>query len=445
MSDDPTVLVLGGGVAGLVAARRLAEQGEAVAIWEASDRLGGQVCSVDLEEALLELGAAKVPDVPGPVRDLLTELGLWDTLRPLGLERFRLHDEQGVRLLPDGLTPQGLTSVWPVVRSATLGWRLKWRAAWEPFMTRRGTQDDDVSVATFMTRRFGHRVTERLIAPVTWGIVGSRPQEQSLRGFAPAMWELWRSGRSLVLQSLGARPQAPTMLGMEGGWRRLVEALAADVPVTLDRRAERLSRSPDGGFVVEGGGHRVVVRGVVLALPDCEAVTLLGGVCAPPPRPDLPSTENPGTVLGVVEIDAGLPAAWGADYVLQVPTAGSRVRMANVVWRDPDSTRVLLRVVGVVPTTDAAAEAQTLQDMVAYAERLAGSPVRLVSVTQLRRSVAREVVGHHAWVTALRAAAPPGIALAGSYYDGGGLNAVIGSGAGAAAQVGSTLGQTASA
>ncbi|MDE2409690.1 MAG: FAD-dependent oxidoreductase, partial [Actinomycetales bacterium] len=50
-------VVIGGGIAGLASARRLALLGHEVALLEASDRLGGLIHSVDLDGQQVDVGA----------------------------------------------------------------------------------------------------------------------------------------------------------------------------------------------------------------------------------------------------------------------------------------------------------------------------------------------------------------------------------------------------
>ncbi|MGV3713768.1 NAD(P)-binding protein, partial [Pseudolysinimonas sp.] len=71
-------LVVGGGVAGLVVARRLALAGRPVRILEASDRLGGQLAPQTIAGVQLDAAAESFATRGGGVQPLLTELGLAD-------------------------------------------------------------------------------------------------------------------------------------------------------------------------------------------------------------------------------------------------------------------------------------------------------------------------------------------------------------------------------
>lgn len=70
------VVVIGAGVSGLTAARRLAEAGLQVVILEASDRVGGRILTVRDGETVVELGAEFIHGRPEVLWDLIAEAGL---------------------------------------------------------------------------------------------------------------------------------------------------------------------------------------------------------------------------------------------------------------------------------------------------------------------------------------------------------------------------------
>jgi monoamine oxidase len=69
-------LVIGGGIAGLVAARHLTEAGLRVTLLEARDRLGGRIYTESTGEFPLELGAEFVHGCPNEILSLAAEAGV---------------------------------------------------------------------------------------------------------------------------------------------------------------------------------------------------------------------------------------------------------------------------------------------------------------------------------------------------------------------------------
>ena len=72
------VVVVGAGIAGLAAARTLAEKGLRVTLLEARDRVGGRIYSVPAAEGGLpvELGAEFIHGLPPELINLVDEAGL---------------------------------------------------------------------------------------------------------------------------------------------------------------------------------------------------------------------------------------------------------------------------------------------------------------------------------------------------------------------------------
>src|SRR5262245_31859484 len=97
MNEPQTVLVIGGGIAGLSAARELARHGFSVTLLEAASRLGGRIFTFRLNGAKpVELGAEFVHGCPPD---------LWRLLKAIPLATREVDTEHYISELEGALKP----------------------------------------------------------------------------------------------------------------------------------------------------------------------------------------------------------------------------------------------------------------------------------------------------------------------------------------------------
>ena len=261
------IIVIGGGISGLAAAHRLTELGRAgsvdlrVTLLEASGRLGGVIATEHARDLLLELGPdSYITDKPSALR-LCERLGLTDRLiapQQGGLKLYTVH-RGALKPLPEGFLLMAPTRVGSVLRSPLFSWGGKLRMALEPLVRRR-SDDGDESLASFVRRRLGQEVLERVAQPLIGGIYASDPETLSLAATMPRFPEMERNHGSVILGSRRAqkrRAQAADETGarwslfvsIDGGMevlvRRIEEALGPGV-VRLGETVRELSWDPDG-------------------------------------------------------------------------------------------------------------------------------------------------------------------------------------------------------
>ena len=220
-------------------------------------------------------------------------------------KRFRrtlvVHDGR-LEPLPDAfqlLAPARLT---PFLLSPILSWRGKLGALWDLVAPRGGPPPGgDESLASFVRRRLGQEVLERIAQPMVGGIYTADPETLSLATTMPRFLELERRHRSLILGLMrqGRARETGTSgarFGLFATLRRglssLVDAIAERLPagsVRIGARAvaiERLGAAGDGSARAPGarwrialaGGERLEASGVIVALPAPRAAELLAGV-----------------------------------------------------------------------------------------------------------------------------------------------------------------------
>ena len=252
-------VVVGGGIAGAVAALRLAEGGQEVVLLEAGDALGGLVVSFSVGGTPLECFYHHVFPHEHEVIALVDELGLGDRMRWLPSSVGVLADGRlwpfttPLDLLRFGrLTP--LQRVHAGVGALRLGRESDWQSL------------DRVSALDWLARSTGEPAAREIWRPLLSAKFGPAAPE------VPAAW-MW--GR--IQQRLGARGRSGgELLGyLEGGFRQVFDALAercaaAGVDVRTSTRA--LEVQHDGGRVT---GVRTTGGDVA-----CDAVLHTGAVTA---------------------------------------------------------------------------------------------------------------------------------------------------------------------
>lgn len=260
-------LVVGGGVAGLVVARRLALAGRPVRILEASDRLGGQLAPQTIAGVQLDAAAESFATRGGGVQPLLTELGLADdVVSPEPVAAWVQRARGGAVPLPTaGLLGIPADPRDPGVVEA-LGPRGALRAQGDELLPA-AVGTDAATLGELVTVRMGEAVLENLVAPVVRGVYSREARDLPVDEAHPRLRAALAEHGTLAAAVRALRAAAPAgslVAGLRGGMFRLADALAADVA--------RL------GVAVEFGTPVAEVpEGAVLAAPRAagRAVTLV--------------------------------------------------------------------------------------------------------------------------------------------------------------------------
>lgn len=225
-------VVVGGGVAGLVVARRLALAGRAVRVLEASDRLGGQLAPQTIAGVQLDAAAESFATRGGGVLPLLVELGLdADVVAPEPGTAWVQRARGGAVALPAaGLLGIPADPRDPFVVDA-LGSRGALRAQGDELL---GPEvgADARTLADLVIARMGEAVLDTLVAPVVRGVYSREARDLPLDEAHPRLRTALAEHGTLAGAVRALRAAAPAgslVAGLRGGMFRLVDALAADL------------------------------------------------------------------------------------------------------------------------------------------------------------------------------------------------------------------------
>ncbi|WP_022886914.1 protoporphyrinogen/coproporphyrinogen oxidase [Glaciibacter superstes] len=237
MSD---VIVIGGGIAGLVAARECAHLGLKVTVYEATDAVGGAVAAHEVAGLTLDAGAESFAVRKGAVADFVAGLGLADEIvapNPAGAWLLLPGTSAGPANPPISV-PLPKTGVLGIPGSPladdvrrVIGWRGAWRAYADRLIPvlKIGREHN---LGELVQKRMGRRVLERLVEPVAGGVYSAPASDLEVDVVAPGLNAALTTTGSLSGAVLAMRSSAPAgsaVGGLRGGMSRLVSALIADL------------------------------------------------------------------------------------------------------------------------------------------------------------------------------------------------------------------------
>jgi protoporphyrinogen/coproporphyrinogen III oxidase len=268
-----SIAVVGGGVAGLTAAWRLARAGHAVTVLEREAVPGGRMRSERIETPrgvfVVDRGAQFVASGYRNMMQVAASLGIAAKLHAVGktsnaiLRDGRLHP--GDYGSPIELLRSRLVSTRAKLRLPRLPLELlRHRRRLDPYRPERAASIDRESLADGLTRLVGAEAMEYLFAPAFSSTFDADPEDHSL-AFALLTTRFVLGGFRL--------------LAFEGGIGLLTQTLASQVPVRTGCTVTAVETNAGGARIAlrcEGRDETLAADAVVVALPG----TLVPGVVA---------------------------------------------------------------------------------------------------------------------------------------------------------------------
>ena len=451
------VAVIGGGIAGLAAARRLEALIPRVEIilLESKWRIGGTIVTEQVNGFVIEGAPDSFLSRKERGVGLCEELGLGDELIGRRPENERSFVRRGRELhpLPLGLTGMIPTNLDALAESELLSAEGRARLAAEVDIPPAPAAGDE-SIASFVSRRLGKEAYEVLVEPLMTGIYGGDGEQLSLQATFPNLLALELEHGS-VLRGLTAQSPTdsaqPPFVTLRSGMESLVDSLAASLQQTTIRAGFQpvAVRSLPGRYAVDVGGWIVQAEGVVLAVPAFVTAKLLSALDSELARAhaEIPYASSAIVTLAYAKADVGHPLD-GYGYV--VPRVeGSDVlacTWTSSKWehRAPEGQALVRVYAGRFGGPDVARRSKDSLVALAREEvRVLGikAEPHLVRVHRWPRAMPQYVLGHLERLERIETAleAHPGLALAGAAYRGVGIPDCIGSGEDAAESVARAL------
>ena len=437
-------VIIGGGISGLVAAHRLKKMGRDLLLVESGDRVGGVIQSRDIECFLIESG-------PNSLRgsheflDLVEELDLTGELITAD-PRAPAYVYAGGRLHAVPMSPPAL------VRTKLISNSAKLRLLREPFVKAR-RQAGEENIASFVRRRFGDEILERLVEPFLSGVYAGDPEELSLQACFPRLADfeaeaggVFRGALRAALRSRkGARRSAGKpkrslrpyrLCSFRHGLSAFPEALSKSLGDSLMTQARIVGiskNSPASPFEIrierQGEIRTICSSTLIISTPAYGAAHLLDKIA--------PEISELVAEIPYVSI-ASVPLAYRTEQVPRrldgfgfLAPRGEGLRTLGSIWnsslfagRAPEGWVCLTNFIG--GATDARAIKLDDEELIGVVHNdlskvlgVSGAPRRL-PITRYERAIPQYTMGHAARVAQIESALRdiPGLWIAGNYLRG---------------------------
>jgi oxygen-dependent protoporphyrinogen oxidase len=457
------VVVIGGGISGLAAARDLAAADTRVTLLEASGRLGGKLHADEIAGVPVDLGAESLLARRPEAVALAREVGLAADLQPPAVAGATLWTRGRLRPMPKGHVMGVPGDLAPLAASGVLSTAGLARLPLDHVLPRTDI-GEDTAVGGFVAARLGREVVDRLVEPLLGGVYAGNAYEISLRAAVPQLYAAARQGRSLIEAARGIQRRAaqagaagPVFNGIRGGVGRLPLAVAeacraAGVRIETGAPVRELRRTGPHGWRIGLEGRELTADAVVLAVPAPAAARLLAAE-APAAAAELGGVEYAGMALVTMAFRRRdlLQLPYSSGFLVP-PVDGRTIKAATFSslkwgWLDEAGGDTVVLRTSVGRHGDTADLAWDDTDLVRLSREDLGEAVGLraapvaARVTRWDGGLPQYAVGHVDRVRRVREQAGklPGLAVCGAVYDGVGVPACVGSGRRAAAEVLATL------
>lgn len=460
-----SIAVVGGGISGLAAAHRILELDPThdVHVFESTSRPGGWIRSETIDRFVIERGPDAILTEKRAAIDLAVRVGLAsDIVSTRESARGAYVVAHGkLEKIPEGFSLLAPTSFPAFLRSPILSPRGKARALFDLVLPR-GPRRDDESLASFVERRFGRELLDRLAQPLVSGIYGADASRLSLRATMPRFLDLEASDRSVIVglrRSQARRPEGRSESGARYGlfasFRKGMQMLPDAVARVLGDRVHlgatvRGIERHASGFRLRLDETTQAFDAVIVATPAYRSAELLASIDSELSALLAQIEYGSAATTTFVWPRRAIPHPLDASGFI-VPVIEKRdvlaSTFASVKWpgRAPDD-EVIVRVFHGGPGKEdlvAREDDGLLDDARRELRALMGITAEpsLVRVDRFARAMPRYEVGHLERVAAIdgRIRAVPGLSLAGNAYRGVGIPDAVRSGETAAESIVETL------
>lgn len=295
------IAIIGGGISGLAAAYFLQQKSKQfeISLFEEKSRVGGVIETESRDGMVLESGPDCFLAKKTAVQDLCTQIGLSGELIPTreAYRRSFIYFKKKMHPVPQGfylIAPEKFSTLISMPLLSPFG---KIRAAMDlviPKGTRYHSGDDNVdeSVASFIKRRLGREVYQRIGQPMVGGIYGGDPETLSVQAALPQFVEMEEKHGS-ILRALRRQPNKTgesasgprygLFLTLRQGMEQLVRRLVLElnrVKIYTACPVSELRRQNSKWLIQTKDGREFEADAVLAAVPSPVAAAMIRDTAA---------------------------------------------------------------------------------------------------------------------------------------------------------------------
>lgn len=272
------VIICGAGISGLSTAHWLKSLGHEVIIFEAADRAGGVIQTLQQDGYLFEKGPNSFLDNVPEVFELCHALRLENQI----LKQSMRGNKRYIYL--NGELQEVPTGPGALMKTTLLSSSAKRGLLFEAFRSANYSKEDE-SCASFIRRRAGTEVYENMFTPFVSGVYAADPEQLSVQASFPMLYDLERQHGSLSKGMLAKalsrkksppKPRAKNICSFIHGMQTLTDALVKSLRDVLRLNCPITRILPQGNSIeIESNWIKEHADAIVLTAPANTASNLL--------------------------------------------------------------------------------------------------------------------------------------------------------------------------
>lgn len=265
-------IILGAGPAGLAIAHELHQGKARIKIIEASSRIGGAIRTIREEGWIVETGPNTLQLEGESDLKILQGYGLESAMQfadTKAAQRYILSESKLHSLNAHPLS---------LLKSDLLSLGEKLRLVAEVFKPRQKVSNE--SIHAFISRRFGPAAADLLIDPVIAGTYAGDPRQLMVENCFPALIQLEKEYRSIILGLLRKKRVARKIIGFKNGMQELADAMAKNFRTSCvcNHHITLIQKSPHGWRVTwrssQGEVTTAETKKLIITIPHWQWPTL---------------------------------------------------------------------------------------------------------------------------------------------------------------------------